>query len=142
MDYRPDRSFVNELKRTDKRLGCRFNGQFFVVTYQRPQGDSVPIMSIRGEDGRFRQPDNRDVIKLKESDLAREDYREKFLRRSKMSEAIRDEKIKRMKRKEYFRDVTKDNKIQLRNAFGKAANIGKSNSTFRRIESKPKGKVF
>ena len=117
MDYQPDRSFLNELKRTDKRLGCRFNGEFFVLTYERPQGDAVPIMSVRGETGGFRQPDQRDIIKLKASDLAREDYREKFLRMGKMSEYLTDQEQRRRRSKENLRDMTKDGKRQLRRAY-------------------------
>ena len=117
MDYQPDRSFLNELKRTDKRLGCRFNGQTFVITYERPQGDAVPIMSVRDQAGGFRQPDQRDIVKLKQSDLAREDYREKFMRMGKMSEYLTDQEKRRRKRKENFRDMTKDSKRQLRRAY-------------------------
>ena len=117
MDYKPDRSFLNELKRTDKRLGCRFNGEFFVLTYERPQGDAVPIMSVRGENGAFRQPDQRDIVKLKASDLAREDYREKFMRMGKMSEYLTDQEKRRRNRKENFRNMTKDSKRQLRRAY-------------------------
>jgi hypothetical protein len=142
MDYKPDRSFLNELKRTDKRLGCRFNGQFFVLTYERPCGGSVPIMSVRDPGGGFRQPDQRDIMKLKESDLAREDYREKFNRMGKMSEYLSEQEQSRRKRKEKFRDITRDSKIQLRNAFAKAANTSKSNAGFRQIKIKSKGKVF
>jgi len=142
MDYKPDRSFLNELKRTDKRLGCRFNGQTFVITYERPTGGSVPIMSVREENGGFRQPDQLDIMKLKASDLAREDYREKFNRMGKMSEHLTEQEKARRKRKETFRDMTKDNKISLKQAFGKAGNISKSNSAFRRISPKSRGKVF
>jgi len=117
MDYKPDRAFLNELKRTDKRLDCRFNGQFFVIRYDRPCGGSVPIMSVRGENGGFRQPDQRDIMKLKASDLAREDYREKFTRMGKMSEYLTDQEQRRRKRKENLRDMTKDSKRQLRRAY-------------------------
>ena len=147
MDYKPDSSFLNELKRTDKRLGCRFNGQTFVITYERPCGGSVPIMSIRGEDGGFRQPDQRDIMKVKESDLAREDYREKFMRMGKMSEYLKDIAERRAKRKAEIRDMTKDSKIQLYQAATKVAGTGKGNSAFNLTPPNPKkgvvrGKVF
>lgn len=142
MDYRPDRAFLNELKRTDKRLDCRFNGEFFVIQYERPHGGKVPIMSVRGADGGFRQPDQRDIMKLKECDLAREDYRTKFMRLGRMSEYISEQEKSRRKRKEMLRDLTKDSKIQLRNAFAKAANTSKSNAGFRQVKVKSKGKVF
>lgn len=142
IDYKPDLAFTKELKRADKRLDCRFNGQFYVITYERPCGGSVPIMSVRGADGGFRQPDQRDIMKLKESDLAREDYREKFMRMGKMSEYLTEQEKSRRKRRELFRNIAKDSKHQLRNAFAKAANVGKSNAGFRQVQIKPKGKVF
>jgi len=142
IDYKPDPAFTNELKRTDKCLGCRFNGEFFVVTYERAQGGAVPIMSIRDPGGGFRHPDQRDIAKLKASDLAREDYREKFMRMGKMSEYLTEQENARRKRKENFRDMTKDNRIQLRNAFAKAGNVSKSNAGFRQVKVKPKGIIF
>ena len=117
MDYKPDRSFLNELKRADKRLDCRFNGKFFVLTYERPCGGSVPIMSVRGENGGFRQPDQRDIMKVKESDLSREDYREKFMRMGKMSEYIKEQTERKQKRAAEIRNMTKDGKRQLRRAY-------------------------
>ena len=53
------------------------------------------------------------------------------------------EDVRAKKKKEahnMFHERTKDDKIQLMNAFGKPS--GKCNSTFRRITKKPKGKVF
>lgn len=41
-----------------------------------------------------------------------------------------------------IRGWTKDDKIQLMNAFGKLMGVGKFNSAFRRITPKPKGKAF
>lgn len=147
IDYKPDPAFTKELKRTDPRLGCRFNGQFFVITYERPQGGSVPVMSVRNDKGGFRPPDPRDIQKLKESDLSREDYREKFKRMGKMSEYLRDQAERKAKRKAEIRDITKDSKIQLHQAFTKAANESKSNSAFAQVTPKPKkgivrGKIF
>lgn len=41
-----------------------------------------------------------------------------------------------------IRGWTKDDKIQLMNAFGKLYGAGKYNSTFRRITPKPRGQAF
>jgi len=147
IDYKPDPAFTKELKRADPRLGCRFNGQFFVLTYERPCGGSVPIMSVRGENREFRQPDQRDIQKIKESDLAHEDYREKFMRMGKMSEYLKDIAERRAKRKAEIRDMTKDSKRQLYQAATKVAGTGKGNSAFNLTTPKPKkgvirGKVF
>jgi len=45
-------------------------------------------------------------------------------------------------RQDNIRGWTKDDKIQLMNAFGKLYGSGKYNSAFRRITPKPKGDVF
>ncbi len=117
MDYRPDRAFMAELKRTDPRLGCRFNGKFFVITYERAHGGAVPIMSIRDDNGDFRHPDPRDIQKIKESDLQREDFREKFLRLSNASEHLKRQAEDRQRRRDEIRAMTKDSKRQLRRAY-------------------------
>jgi len=138
IDYKPDRTFSKDLKRLDPRLATKFNGQHFVITFDRGHGQPVNILVVKGEDGAFRQPDNRDITKLKECDLAREDYRDKFMRVSQHYEQVR-EKMKKASH-ETFRDLTKDSKIQLQQAFGRLSS--KANSAFRRVKLKPKGKVF
>ncbi len=115
MDYRPDKTFRQDLKRLDRRLGTKFNGQHFVVTFDRGYGEPVNIWVVKAENGGFRHPDNRDISKLKESDLAREDYRIKFMRVSQHYEALREKA--RKSRHELFRDLTKDGKRQLRRAY-------------------------
>ncbi len=147
IDYKPDPAFTKELKRTDPRLGCRFNGQTFVITYERPCGGSVPVMSVKDESGGFRQPNQRDIEKLKESDLAREDYREKFQRLGSVSEYMRDMAERKRKRASEIRDMTKDSRRQLYQAATKVAGTGKGNSAFNLTTPKPKrgvvrGKVF
>lgn len=117
IDYKPDPAFMKELKRTDPRLGCRFNGRTFVITYERASGGSVPIMSVKNESGGFRHPDPRDIQNIKESDLHREDYREKFLRLSNASEHMKEMAERKAKRAANIRDMTKDGKRQLQRAY-------------------------
>jgi hypothetical protein len=48
----------------------------------------------------------------------------------------------RAQHRDNIRGWTKDDKIQLMNAFGKLYGAGKYNSAFRRVTPKPKGDVF
>ncbi|MDP2362835.1 MAG: hypothetical protein Q8M94_03595, partial [Ignavibacteria bacterium] len=68
-DIRSDPSFVKRLKSMDRRLGVKFNNEHFVIVYDRGYGDPVNIHQVKTEEGRFRQPDNRDLEFLKSGDL-------------------------------------------------------------------------
>jgi len=135
--YLPDRAFTKDLKRIDKRLGVKFNGYNVVVTYDRGFGDPVNIWVVKGDQGGFRTPDKRDVEAIAASNIERESPEEKFQRVSKYYQKVREDV--RRKARENIRDMTKDSKIQLRQAVAKVENQSKANSTFRRIENKPKG---
>ena len=137
-DYKPDRTFISNLHRLDKRLGVKFNGQHFVITYDRGYGEPINILVIKSENGGFRQPDRRDLNKLNQGDMSKQRFRDYWDRISKHFYDFREGK--RAKTKEFFRDLTKDNKIQLGQAFGRLSS--KSNAAFRRIDPKSKGKVF
>lgn len=139
--YQPDRAFMDRLNNLDKRLGCKYDGthEHFVVNYQRPFGQPIPIFAVMNDSGGFRQPDNRDLDYLSSGDLEREDMKTKFQKSAFYMERVR-EKAKKDAH-DSFRDATKDDKIQLMNSFGKLVG-GKNNSPFRRIKTKSKGKVF
>ena len=126
----PERSFVDQIKRMDKALGIKFNGEHFVITYQVPNGPCVSIWKVAGADGGFRQPDRRDIEILQQSNIEKETPDEKQFRVRRYMEAERERDRKRAR--EMIRDRTKDDKIQLANAFAKVAG-GKHNSSFRRI---------
>ena len=138
----PDRTFVKRLKQLDKKLSCIWNEKVgkFVITYERVVGPAWGVMMIERTDGRFRQPDIRDLNRLKESDTHRigveewvrkgEDYMREYQEKAEKS------------RDDLFKELTADSKIQLTNAFVKAGNLGKANSTFRRIDPKMKGKIY
>lgn len=134
-----DRSFVADLKRLDKRLNCQFDNRMerFVVTYDRAVGNPVPVYIVQSESGGFKKPDQRDILVLHEGDLQREGPRDRIRRIARYMEEYREDQ--RRKASEAIHDRTKDDKIQLSNAFGRLAGAGKGNATFRRIESKPKG---
>ena len=134
--YIPERSFMRELKNLDKNLDCKFNGRFFVVTYQRSYGEPVNLYAIKGPDNSFRQPGQQDLDVIAASNIEKESPKEKFQRISQHMEDVRAKK--RREAKENIRLMTKDDHRQLSKAFIQKTNLGKGNSTFRRITPKSK----
>ena len=135
MEATPDRSFLRDLKNMDRRLGAKFNGRNFVVTYDRGHGEPVNVHLVRGSNGEFRQPDKRDLMILKGGDLAEgESMDVRLKKRAYASEKMREEA--RRKVKENIRDMTKDGRRQLEKAYLQATNLSKGNATFRRITPK------
>lgn len=128
-------SFLRDLKLMDKRLGVKFNGSHFVITYDRGSGNTVNLIRIKDEDGKFRQPDMRDLKMLYDGDRSRFTAEEHFQRVAYYMDHAR--KLDAEKRKEFIREITKDNKIQLRQHFERVERGGKANSAFR-IRSMPK----
>jgi hypothetical protein len=137
--YVPDRTFVNDIKKLDPKLGCKYvpSHKRFVVTYGRAVGGSVPVFMVKGENGEFRQPDKRDLDFLLSGDLTREDMKTKLQKSALYMEKVGEKKLKDAQ--DNIRNATKDDKIQLTNAFSKLGGGGKGNSAFRRIEPKTKG---
>ena len=141
--YTPDRAFMKQLKRLDENLDCYYEEahEHFVITYKRATGEPVPIYVVeRDEDRGFRQPDQRDINILMQHDRSKETVKERMRKISMYMQDVR-EKRKKDTRDEW-RNRTKDDKRQLYNAASRLAGSGKGNSTFRRINLKPKGKVF
>jgi hypothetical protein len=137
-DFMPevDRSFKRDLKSLDPRLGTKFNGEHFVVTYDRGYGEPVNIYRVKGDDGGFKQPDKRDLAVIKGGDMAEGEKPE--IRLKKMayaSELMRREA--RKKAHESFRDATKDDAHYMGQKFRQLMGDGKANSAFRRIDPKP-----
>lgn len=126
-----DRSFKRDLRLMDKRLSTKFNGEHFVITYDRGYGQPVNIYRVKADDGSFRQPDKRDLKIIKGGDLAEGDSQDVRLRKAAyISERIREEE--KRKAHEEIRAMTRDGKNQLKKAFIQAGG-GKGNSAFRRI---------
>jgi hypothetical protein len=137
----PDRIFMERLKQLDPKLGCKFvpEHEHFVITYARPIGEPVNVWLIKGDDGGFRHPDERDLRKLASSDLHRVPIKERLKEAAQYME--RDREQRRRKRREEIRDRTKDDKLQLMRAAAQldSASGGKHNQAFRRVDLKPKG---
>jgi hypothetical protein len=121
---------MDQLKRLDKALGIKFNGEHFVITYRARENLTVNIWKVVAGDGGFRQPDRRDLEILKQSHIERESPEQKQQRVERYMEVERAKDRRRAK--EMIRDRTKDDKIQLFNGFARVAG-GKHNSAFRRI---------
>lgn len=138
--YKPDRTFMKDLKFLDRRLDVKFNGQHFIITFDRGHGDPVNIWVVKDEDGGFRQPDSRDLAALHRGDLAKMKPDEYLRMISQHFEEYR-EKTKAKFRQE-MRDRTKDDQRQLKEAFRQVV-LGdpKANATFRRVNVKPKPTV-
>ncbi len=139
--YTPDRVFVKDLKKLDQKLGCYFekNHNHFVITYERAIGGKVPIMLVENENKGFRHPDRRDITRLKESDTHNQSASSRMKATATYMERVREKE--RKKAKDLIRDRTKDDKRQLAPRFARLTNEGKFNSTFRRINLKPRGKT-
>lgn len=132
----PDRSFMKDLKSIDRRLGVKFNGNNFVVTFERAHGEPANIHLVRNSNGGFRQPDRRDLEFIKGGDLESDSMKNRLQKLAYTSEKIREEQ--RRKAKSEIRDMTKDGKLQLAKAITQRTNAGKGNSAFRRVIPKPK----
>lgn len=128
-------SFLRDLRLLDRRLGVKFNGNNFVITYDRGCGNTVNLLNVKEDDGSFRQPDLRDIKALYDGDMSRIPPEEHFRKVAYYMDQAR--KMDKQKRKEFIRDLTKDNKIQLRQHFEKVERGGKANSAFR-VRSLPK----
>lgn len=112
----PDRSFVDQLRRIDKSLGIRFNGDHFVITYQVPDGGPrVNIWKVVAERGGFRQPDRRDLEMIQMSNIERESPEDKQARIARYMDAEREKDRRRAR--EDLRNMTRDNRIQLVRGF-------------------------
>lgn len=140
----PDRVFMKRLKSVDKKLDCLFRREHerFVITYDRASGEKAAIFMVKGENGDFRQPDERDLDRLYDADCSRigMSMESRLKQRAYASELYH--RYQRQKTRENIGHMTMDSRRQLLPAFGRAHNLGKCNSTFRRIIPKSKGKVF
>ncbi|OEU68507.1 MAG: hypothetical protein BBJ57_07455 [Desulfobacterales bacterium PC51MH44] len=140
--YVPDRVFMQDIKKMDPKLGCKFEPAHghFVVTYARDVGSPVPICMVKGKNGGFRQPDKRDVDFIKSGDRNNVDVETRLKKSAQYMERVREKDQKDAKSN--IRDMTKDSKNQLMNKFSRLGGGGKGNSTFRRIKPKLKGTVY
>lgn len=140
--YLPDRAFREELKRLDERLGCkyRYDIERFVITWDMPVGPCAELLVVRDERGGFRHPDKREIMMLCEGDLHRTDLKDRLNKTEKYMREYRENREKYVK--DEIRNQTKDDKIQLMDAYRSVFNVGSKRPTFRRIAPKARGKTY
>ena len=141
-EYRPDQTFMKRLKELDRRLGCKFRHDLnrFAITFDRVVGPPNEILIVKGEQGEFRHPDQRELKVLCDGDLHRTDIKTRL---DKADNYMRDYREKEDAHvADEIRNRTKDDSIQLKNAYRKDFNLGGKPSEFRRIDLKPRGKVI
>ena len=138
--YLPDRAFMNKLKHLDKRLDCiyRLDLERFVITWEMPAGPPAELFVVRSETGGFRHPDMREMYMLAEGDMHRTDLRDRLNRTEKYMREYREQQDKFAA--DEIRSMTKDDKIQLSQAYRSAFNIGTKRSAHRRIMPKTRGR--
>lgn len=139
---KPERGFIKNLKSLDRRLDCVFRPEHghFVIRYNRGYGEPVNLHLVKTEGGDFRQPDNRDLKIIYDGDMTNKRAEVELSKRAYELMSMRDRD--KEKAKENIRYMTKDDRIQLMNAFQKAHGLGKNKAAFRQISYKPKGQVF
>lgn len=137
-------TFPKRLKEIDRNLNCKFDpsNKKFVVHYQtkNPVIGNARIMVVEGEGGEFRHPDLRDIDTIMESDINKRDPKDRI--KESAEYMVEERKKDRKNATEMIRDQTKDNKIQLINAFARLAGVGKGNSAFRRVQAKARGQAY
>ena len=141
--YFPDRVFLDDLKKLDSNLGCKFEPghEHFVITYCRPIGDEVPIMLVETPGGGFRHPNQMDIKALQASDTHREPLNARLKKTAHYMETVREKK--RQQAADEIRQRTIEDRRQLMPRFARLSNEGgKHNSTFQRVKSKTRGKTF
>lgn len=139
--YRPDRSFMKQLKRVHSRLDCKYriDLELFAITWEMPLGPDAELMLVRDDMGGFRHPDQRDIDMICEGDIHRTNIKERIQKTEKYMRDWREKED--AYRKDEIRNSTKDDKIQLINEYRRTFNIGSKTPEFRRIKPKVKGKT-
>jgi hypothetical protein len=127
--------FVRDLREFDPQLRIRFERRFekFVITKRRAFGDDWNVLVVQTDNGDFRQPDQRDIKKLYDGDLWRHggvkerirSGEEKMLAAQPKDIANAEDELKAR---------TRENKIQLSNAYRKTFNDGSKSPEIRRID--------
>ena len=131
---------MRDLKNMDRRLGCKFNGQNFVITYDRGYGEPVNVLLIKRDDGGFRHGTSRDLEVLRGGDLASGESMDLRLKKLAYASYEIRETLKR-KHRENIRNMTKDDKNYMMNKIGRLTGQGKPRPAYRQVPYKSKNAV-
>lgn len=135
-DVRVDPVMMKRIRALDRRLGCEWNGTHFVITFTTERYGKVNIWKVVDERGEWRQPDQRELDMLQESDLNRLGPEQRWNLALAYMEKYQEKK--REDARDTIKHLTSDNRVQLAQAFGRVAGYSKSNSAFRRIDPNAK----
>jgi hypothetical protein len=136
----PSRSFMKDLRSMDRRLSLKFNGNHFIICYDRGFGEPVNVLRIQTDDGNFRQPTSRDLEVLRGGDLASGESMDTRLRKLAYASYEIRETLKR-KHRENIRNMTKDDKNYMMNKIGRLTGQGKPRPAYRQVPYKSKNAV-
>jgi hypothetical protein len=136
----PSRSFMKDLRSMDRRLSLKFNGNHFIICYDRGFGEPVNVLRIQTDDGNFRQPTSRDLEVLRGGDLASGESMDTRLRKLAYASYEIRETLKR-KHRENIRNMTKDDKNYMMNKIGRLTGQGKPRPAYRQVPYKAKNAV-
>jgi hypothetical protein len=138
----PDPGFIRKLKRISPRLDCEFSREHgkFVITCTGEISGRYELFVVEGnEGGGFRYPDNRDIQAVHDADRYVKSRRQRLRDSAEYAENYRKQHEKQAA--DDIRNCTKDDRRQLMNAYTKAFNLGKAESTFRKVPLVTKGKI-
>jgi hypothetical protein len=134
--------FLKDLKAYNKDLDCKFcrkRGRF-VLTHKGDLSGEYEVAIVEGDEGGgYRYPDNRDIRTIYEADRYHRSRKQRERESAEYMRKYRDDEDNREASE--IRDRTKDGRRQLMKAYTKAYNLGKCESTFRKVKLRPKGKV-
>jgi hypothetical protein len=136
----PSRSFMKDLRSMDRRLSLKFNGNHFIICYDRGFGEPVNVLRIQTDDGNFRQPTSRDLEVLRGGDLASGESMDLRLKKLAYASYEIRETLKR-KHRENIRNMTKDDKNYMMNKIGRLTGQGKPRPAYRQVPYKAKNAV-
>lgn len=138
----PDSGFIRKLKDISPKLGCEFSREHarFVITCQAELSGRYELFMVNGDEGGgFRYPDNRDILAVQEADRYVKSRRQRMRDADEYMRKHREDEEK--SENDDIRNMTKDGKHQLIRAYTKDFNLGKCESTYRKVSARPKGRV-
>ncbi len=138
----PDPGFIRKLKAISPKLDCEFSRERgkFVITCKAEISGRYELFLVEGDEGGgFRYPDNRDIQSVHDADRYVKSRRQRMRESAEYMRGYREQYEKHAA--DEIRNRTKDDKIQLMRAYTKDANLGKFESTYRKVGVVPKGRV-
>ena len=137
----PDSGFLRKLKAISPELDCEFSREHckFVITCKADSGNYELFLVEGDEGGGYRHPDNRDILAVHDADRYVKSRRQRMRESAEYMHNYREKEDK--SEADDIRNMTKDGKNQLKRTYTKTFNLGKCESTFRKVNPRSKGRV-